>query len=105
MLLVIKARGWQLYSRRSVARSVARRAGRGSRKRILNESMSVSPCWYGRVQEQGTARSSRSRVIEGAYKEGREQHKTRQGELAFGAGPHLGQRRALHTRGWCCERS
>src|SRR6266516_3425480 len=37
-----------------------------------------------------------------AYKEGREQHNIRQGKLAFGAFPHLGQRRTLRERGRCC---
>src|SRR5437764_709465 len=44
MLLVIKARGLQVYSRRSVAYSVTRRAGRCSWKRVHNESMLISPC-------------------------------------------------------------
>src|SRR5260370_24553382 len=80
MLLVAKARGWQVYSRRTVAHRVVRHAGRGSRKRVLNERMSVSPCRYDRAQEQGTTRSSqRVRGWKRAYKEEREQHNIRHG--------------------------
>jgi hypothetical protein len=62
--------------------------------------MSISPCRYERVQEQKTLDLPKVEGMEGAYKEGREQHNIRQGELAFGAVPHFGQRRALHERGW-----
>src|SRR5215472_1442602 len=106
MLLVTKARGWQVYSRCSVARRVERRADRGSRKLVRNESMSVSPWQYERVLEQETASpAQRVRKWKRIYKEGREQHNIRQGNLAFGAVPHLGEIRTLPERGWCCTRS